>query len=70
MKKEAVLIGAGKIGRGYMANIFNRAGYKMIFLDYSDVLVDTMRKQGYYTMFMKHRDFGNGDWTKRGGQQD
>ncbi len=64
MKKEAVLIGAGKIGRGYMANIFNRAGYKMIFLDYSDVLVDTMRKQGYYTMFMKHRDFGNGDWTK------
>ena len=30
-KKEAVLIGAGKIGRGYMAYIFHKAGYKMTF---------------------------------------
>ena len=42
MKKEALLIGAGKIGRGYMAYIFFLSGYKMFFIVFSDVLVDTL----------------------------
>ena len=33
MKKEAVLIGAGKIGRGYRADLFNQAGYHLTFLE-------------------------------------
>jgi len=63
-KKEAVLIGAGKIGRGYMAYIFHKAGYKMTFLEYSDALVKQMNAQGYYTVFMRHREFGHGEWSK------
>ena len=62
-KKEAVLIGAGKIGRGYMAYVFHKAGYKMTFLDYSDALIQKMNEQGYYTVFMQHREFGNGEIT-------
>lgn len=62
-KKEAVLIGAGKIGRGYMAYIFHKAGYKMTFLDYSDALIRKMNEQGYYTVFMQHREFGHGEIT-------
>lgn len=63
-KREAVLIGAGKIGRGYMAYIFHKAGYKMTFLDYADELIRKMNAQGYYTVFMRHREFGHGEWTK------
>ncbi len=55
-KKELVLIGAGKIGRGYMADIFNRAGYQLTFLEYSDALVKALNKQGYYTVFMNSSD--------------
>ena len=54
-KKELVLIGAGKIGRGYMADIFNRAGYQLTFLEYSDGLVKALNDQGYYTVFMVHK---------------
>ena len=57
-KKEVVLIGAGKIGRGFMGDLFNRAGYKLIFLEYSEDLVKKMNAQGYYTVFMSDRDSG------------
>ena len=55
-KKELVLIGAGKIGRGYIADLFNDAGYKLTFLEYSEALVQKLRAQGYYTVFRSHHD--------------
>ena len=55
-KKELVLIGAGKIGRGYIADLFNDAGYKLTFLEYSEALVQKLRAQGYYTVFRSHND--------------
>ncbi|MGI6665551.1 MAG: hypothetical protein ACOX3W_09150 [Christensenellaceae bacterium] len=61
-QKEAVLIGAGKIGRGYMAYIFNNAGYRMTFLEYDETLVTQMRTQGYYTIFMRDRHNETADW--------
>ncbi len=54
--KEIVLIGAGKIGRGYMADLFNRAGYRLIFLEYSEDLVKKLRAQGSYTVFMSRKE--------------
>ena len=59
-KKEVVLIGAGKIGRGYMADVFNRAGYKLIFLGHTESKVKQLRAQGEYTIFMNH--YGTDDW--------
>ena len=35
MKKEVAIIGAGKIGKGYVADLFNDAGYRIIFLCHS-----------------------------------
>ena len=55
-KKEAVLIGAGKIGRGYLADLFSQIGYHLTFLEYSEELVKKMREQGYYTVNMAHKD--------------
>lgn len=63
-EKQAVLIGAGKIGRGYVAYMFRQAGYKMTFLEYSEPLVKKLRDQGYYTVFMQYRS-GDGRLEKQ-----
>lgn len=55
-EKHLVQIGAGKIGRGYIADLFNEAGYRLTFLDYSPELIDAMNAQGYYTIFKHHAD--------------
>ncbi|MBR6822643.1 MAG: hypothetical protein IKM87_05715, partial [Clostridia bacterium] len=34
-KKNLVQIGAGKIGRGYIADLFTEGGFTITFLDYS-----------------------------------
>lgn len=50
-KNKVVIIGAGKIGRGYIADLFNVAGYPLVFIDYSKELTEKLRAQGYYTIF-------------------
>ena len=55
-KKEVVLIGAGKIGRGYLAELFDVAGYHLTFLEYSDELTKAMRDQGKYLIIKRHAD--------------
>ncbi len=51
MKKKAVLIGAGKIGRGFLGDILYHAGYELAFLVHSPEQTQKMREQGYYTIF-------------------
>lgn len=51
VKKEVALIGAGKIGKGYIADLFHDAGYKIIFLCHSLKQAQALRDQGYYTVF-------------------
>ena len=48
MKKRAVLIGAGKIGRGFLGDILYHAGYELTFLVHSPEQTQKMREQGYY----------------------
>ena len=31
--KKAVMYGAGSIGRGFMAELFDRSGYETVFID-------------------------------------
>jgi mannitol-1-phosphate/altronate dehydrogenase len=42
--------GAGKIGRGFLAEIFNDAGYKLTFIEYFEDLVNKLkdRRDLYY----------------------
>ena len=54
-KKEVALIGAGKIGKGYTADLFSEAGYHLIFLCHSLKQAEAMRAQGSYTIF-KYRN--------------
>lgn len=51
MKKEVAIIGAGKIGKGYVADLFNDAGYRIIFLCHSLKQAKALRDQGFYTVY-------------------
>ncbi len=51
-KKHLVLIGAGKIGCGYLADLFESAGYSLTFLVHTPEKTQKMREQGYYTLFI------------------
>src|SRR5215210_2958941 len=47
-KKEVLIIGAGKIGRGFIAHLFYRSGYKIWLLDSSKEVVDLLNKEKKY----------------------
>ncbi len=48
MNKEILVIGAGKIGRGFIAHLFHRGGYKIWFLDASRDVVDLLNREKRY----------------------
>ncbi|HZG24059.1 MAG TPA: hypothetical protein VEZ17_05735 [Chitinophagaceae bacterium] len=50
MKKEVLIIGAGKIGRGFVAQLFHESGYKLWFLDASQETVDLLNSEKKYRL--------------------
>lgn len=48
MKKEVLIIGAGKIGRGFIGHLFFKSGYKLWFLDASKEVVELLNKEKRY----------------------
>ncbi|MGC9467371.1 MAG: C-GCAxxG-C-C family (seleno)protein [Anaerolineae bacterium] len=50
MAKSIVIWGAGHIGRGFVADLFGGAGYKIIFVDQAEALVASLRERGSYTV--------------------
>ncbi len=55
-KKEIALIGAGKIGRGFLGDIFYAGGFDLTFITRSERTVDQLNRQGSYTLFKAHED--------------
>ena len=50
--KKAVHFGAGKIGRGFIAELLHDSGYEIIFGDVVDELVDLVNKEHEYPLFL------------------
>lgn len=48
MKKNVLIIGAGKIGRGFIAHLFFRSNFKLTFLDSSKEVVELLKKEKKY----------------------
>lgn len=46
--KEILVIGAGKIGRGFIAHLFHRGGYQIWFLDASREVVALLNREKQY----------------------
>ncbi len=51
MQKKIVLIGAGNIGKGYIADLFYSRGYKLVFLAHSMRQTLSMRREGKYPFY-------------------
>jgi mannitol-1-phosphate 5-dehydrogenase len=48
MDKEILIIGAGKIGRGFIGQLFFRSGYKLWFIDTAEELVASLVSERKY----------------------
>jgi len=48
--KTIVIWGAGRIGRGFVADLFHAAGYRIVLVDKSPDLVSQLRGSGRYTV--------------------
>ena len=47
-EKEVVIAGAGKIGRGYLAELFQEGGYHLTFLVHNPKQTEALNRQGKY----------------------
>ncbi|HEX2534729.1 MAG TPA: 3-hydroxyacyl-CoA dehydrogenase NAD-binding domain-containing protein, partial [Chitinophagaceae bacterium] len=61
MPKEVLIIGAGKIGRGFIAHLFHRSGYAVWLVDASAELVDRLNREKRYRVDLAGED---GDVTE------
>lgn len=48
--KEILIWGTGKIGRGFLADIFHTAGYDLSFVDCNQELITLLKEKGSYTV--------------------
>lgn len=55
--KKALHFGAGKIGRGFIADLLHDSGYEIIFADVSDALVELINKKHEYPLFLINHDY-------------
>jgi len=54
--KIAVIIGAGRIGRGFLGEIFTKSGYGVTYIDIDHALVDQLRSAESYTIFKSSKE--------------
>jgi mannitol-1-phosphate 5-dehydrogenase len=50
VQQTIVIWGAGRIGRGFMADLFGGAGYRVVLVDQNAALVEALRAAGRYTV--------------------
>lgn len=50
MKKKIIIWGAGKIGRGFVADLFFEANYKITFVDANEELIHSMNERNHYSV--------------------
>jgi len=50
VEKKILIFGAGKIGRGFIADLFYRADYHLIFVDANRELIENLRSKGEYAL--------------------
>ena len=48
--KTIVIVGAGRIGRGFVGDLFAAAGYHLVLVDCLQPLVERLRQAGRYTV--------------------
>jgi mannitol-1-phosphate 5-dehydrogenase len=59
MKEQAVMLGAGNVGRGFLGQLFCESGYETVFVDIDEALIAALNVRHYYTIRLV-----DNDWTK------
>ena len=54
--KEAVIFGAGNIGRGFIGQLYSESGYAVTFVDVDQPLLDAINQRGEYTIRLVTND--------------
>ena len=54
-EKKMVLFGAGKIGRSFIGQLFSRSGYRIVFIDVCQPVIEALNKYGRYKIIIKDR---------------
>ncbi|MBA7561450.1 Mannitol-1-phosphate 5-dehydrogenase [subsurface metagenome] len=53
VKNKLVLFGAGKIGRSFIAQLFSRGGFEVVFIDVNKRIIDELNRRGNYNVIIK-----------------
>ena len=56
-KRKAVIIGAGKMGRGFCAEILASAGFALTFVDSDEKRIASLKQAGSYTIFKARKTY-------------
>jgi len=48
--KQAVIFGAGNVGRGFIGQLFSESGYEVTFADVDEKLITALQERGSYTI--------------------
>lgn len=51
--QKAIQFGAGNIGRGFIGYLLNKSGYKLVFADVFDDVIDLINKEEEYSIHIK-----------------
>ncbi len=54
--KILVQFGAGNIGRSFIGRVFGTNGYEVVFVDINNAVIDTLNRDGAYTVVIKKND--------------
>ena len=55
-QKKLIIFGAGKIGRSFIAQLFSRGGYEVVFIDISKQLIDEINSRRQYNVIFKSNE--------------
>lgn len=53
---KMVILGAGKIGRSFIGQLFSRGGYEVVFIDADTKLIDELNRRGTYNVIIKSKE--------------
>ena len=53
---NVLIVGAGRLGKGFMGEIFDNAGWNLSFLDNDDTVIKELNNNGYYKVTVHRED--------------
>lgn len=63
-KKNAIMYGAGNIGRGFIGPLFAKSGYQVTFIDVAPETVNALNRDGRYPVRVLSNDCHTDNWVE------